>query len=382
MRRLTVRPRPDWRRIAEEHGFTWHTMYDRPYWDETGCFVFSLEEIEREIEAPTAELHAMCLDFVDFAVRREDVLRLLRIPEPFWSYVAESWRRRDPTLYGRFDLAYTGQGPAKLLEYNADTPTSIYESAYFQWLWLEAARDGGIVGRSADQFNMLQESLIAVFGALPKQSLLHLTCAGESDEDVGTITYLADCAVQAGHRVKLLPIERLGVDLTGRFTDLQDRTIDLCFKLYPWEWLFAETFGVHLARCGAVFLEPPWKAVLSTKALLPLLWQRHAGHPNLLPAYFADDDQPHPRDFVRKPILSREGSNVTLVQAGRIAAAGGPYGEEGFVIQEAAPLYRSRHGHAVLGSWIVGDTAAGLGIREDSSPITRNLSRFLPHVIE
>src|ERR671933_2729875 len=99
----------------------------------------------------------MCLDFVDFAVRREDVLRLLRIPEPFWSYVAESWRRRDPTLYGRFDLAYTGQGPAKLLEYNADTPTSIYESAYFQWLWLEAARDGGIVGRSADQFNMLQE---------------------------------------------------------------------------------------------------------------------------------------------------------------------------------------------------------------------------------
>jgi glutathionylspermidine synthase len=33
----------------------------------------------------------------------------------------------------------------------------------------------------------------------------------------------------------------------------------------------------------------------------------------------------------------------------------------------------------VVGSWIIGDEAAGIGIREDESPITKNTSRFLPH---
>ena len=35
-------------------------------------------------------------------------------------------------------------------------------------------------------------------------------------------------------------------------------------------------------------IEPPWKAILSNKGVLPLLWQRHEGHPNLLPAFFDD----------------------------------------------------------------------------------------------
>ena len=49
------------------------------------------------------------------------------------NFIAASWKRRDASLYGRFDLRYDGQGPAKLLEYNADTPTSLFETAVFQW---------------------------------------------------------------------------------------------------------------------------------------------------------------------------------------------------------------------------------------------------------
>jgi glutathionylspermidine synthase len=37
-------------------------------------------------------------------------------------------------LYGRFDLAYRGDGPPKLLEYNADTPTALFEAAVVQWI--------------------------------------------------------------------------------------------------------------------------------------------------------------------------------------------------------------------------------------------------------
>ena len=61
------------------------------------------------------------------------------------------------------------------------------------------------------------------------------------------------------------------------------------FKLYPWEWLFREDFGASLAGSPTRWLEPPWKAILSNKGILPLLWAMFPRHPNLLPAFFEDD---------------------------------------------------------------------------------------------
>ena len=138
-----------------------------------------------------------------------------------------------------------------------------------------------------------------------------------------------------------------------------------------------------LPQSGQAFVEPAWKAVLSNKGLLPMLWKRYPNHPNLLPAYFADqEDIPSLPNFVRKPLLSREGENVTIFADGKeLASAPGDYGAEGFIIQEYAPLFESEGGYAVLGSWIIGDRACGLGIREDRSRITANLSRFVPHII-
>ena len=57
-----------------------------------------------------------------------------------------SWRAAEPELYGRMDLVF-GAGPAKLLEYNADTPTALYESAAFQWIWLEEMAAAGALRR-------------------------------------------------------------------------------------------------------------------------------------------------------------------------------------------------------------------------------------------
>ena len=113
----------------KQTGFAFHTIDGERYWDERAYYAFTLEEIERDIEAPTAELDAMCRELVARAVDDERMLKLLRIPERFWTFIAASWKRGDPSLYGRFDLSYDGQGPAKLLEYNADTPTSVFETA-------------------------------------------------------------------------------------------------------------------------------------------------------------------------------------------------------------------------------------------------------------
>lgn len=384
MRRLDIKERPNWVETAEAYGFRFHHMYGQPYWDETACFAFTLAEIERDIEEPTRQLHALCLDLAEEASKDARLLDLLGVPEPFRDYVATTWREREPTIFGRFDLAYDGTGPAKLLEYNADTPTGLYEAAFFQWIWLEEARTLGIVDKAADQFNLIQEKLIAAYAALPKRSLLHFTTEESNIEDYGTILYMMDCASQAGHQVAFIDIGDIGHDKSDHFTDLQDRTIDVLANIHPWEWLFAETYGEKIPRSGTRFIEPAWKAMLSTKAILPLLWERHPGHPNLLPAFFEGDPKAAElTDYVRKPVFSREGANITLHRGGQeVERVPGPYDEQPrWVIQAATDLFHGPHGHAVLGSWIVGDEAVGLGMREDASAITMNLSRFVPHVI-
>src|SRR5476651_421162 len=189
MQRLACPERDDWRLTADETGFDFHTIDGERYWDERACYVFSLQEIEREIEAPTAEVDAMCLELVGRAVDDENYLRRLKIPEAFWPLISESWHRDELSLYGRLDLSFDGHGPAKLLEYNADTPTSIFEAAVFQWTWLEQAIDRRLIAAHADQFNSIHERLIAAWNKVGAGHHLHLTGATENIEDAGTLAY-------------------------------------------------------------------------------------------------------------------------------------------------------------------------------------------------
>jgi glutathionylspermidine synthase len=383
MQRRVLPERPDWRGRAAETGFVFHSPDGTAYWDESAAYAFTLRQIEDDLEEPGADLVALCYDAVERIIADERLLARCGIPTAFHDLVTASWRDGQRDLYGRFDLRYDGKGPAKLYEYNADTPTSLFEAAVFQWLWLEDQIAANVLPKGSDQFNAMQERLIEGFGGLNLIGPLHLTCARGSDEDRATTAYLEDCAQQAGLTTRFLHIDELGVDATGRFVDLDDAPIANLFKLYPWEWLFAEQFGTFIAKSRTQFIEPPWKAVLSSKALLPLLWQFNPGHPNLLPAFFADDPQAATLgpNHARKPIHGREGANVHLATADGVVVADGPYGESGWIVQDLAlpPTFDDRY--PVLGLWIVAGQVAGLGIREDASPITGNNARFMPHFI-
>jgi glutathionylspermidine synthase len=384
MQRLACPERDDWRATADETGFDFHTIDGERYWDERACYAFTLEQIERQIEAPTAEIEAMCLELVGRAIDDERDLRRLKIPEAFWPLISESWHRDDASLYGRLDLSFDGRGPAKLLEYNADTPTSIFEAAVFQWTWLEQATLRRIVPADADQFNSIHESLIDAWKKFGDGGHLHLTGTIESTEDAGTLAYLEDTARQAGLATSLIDVAEIGWREDGGFVDPDNRSIELMFKLYPWEWMFHDAFGARLAQAPTRWIEPPWKAILSNKGILPLLWEMFPDHPNLLPAFF-DDDPDAARlgsSFVRKPLYSREGANVALIHEGvTVVEQQGPYGAEGFIRQALARLPNFSGQYPVLGSWLVDHTPCGLSIREDENPVTGNTSRFLPHAI-
>ncbi len=368
-----MEPRADWRaHVERDLGFTFHTIDGAPYWDETACYEFSAAEIDA-IEAATGELEQMSLALVDRVIEAGGpAFERLRIPPQAWESIASSWQTQQRNLYGRFDFRFDGSGPPKLLEYNADTPTALFEASVVQWDWLQAHWP------ERDQFNSLHEKLIAAwknFG-LGKDKLYFAAVKGHT-EDEGTVEYLRDTAVQAGLDTARIAIEDIGWD-GWRFTDFDDQGIRALFKLYPWEWLVQEEFGQHLLSGAAMVIEPAWKMILSNKAALALLWEMAPDHPNLLPS-FLEPGQITGK-VVRKPIFSREGANIQVLDGGAVVAeTPGAYGAEGFVYQEHAPLPVFDGNYPVIGSWVIASEPAGIGIREDSTAITRDSSRFIPH---
>lgn len=371
MERHVLTPRPDWAAQAEALGFTYHSHEEGPYWDESACYVLSAAEVDT-LEAAADTLHALCLQAAQVVIDRGWWDRL-GIPPAAVPAIVDSWERDDPSLYGRFDLAFDGSGPPKLLEYNADTPTALIEAAVMQWHWLQARFP------DADQFNSLHERLIDAWRHVAA-GRVHFAGVPDQPEDAQTVTYLMDTCQQAGFETAWVPLADLGWDSARRtFVDAEDTPVPALFKLYPWEWMWREAFAAHVAEAPTLFLEPPWKLLLSGKGLLPILWELYPGHENLLPAFDRPDPSLRGR-FARKPRFSREGANVTLVEDGRIIeTTEGPYGAEGFVHQALAATRPFDGRHPVCGVWIVNHAACGLGIREDTRRITGNLSRFVPH---
>jgi glutathionylspermidine synthase len=364
MRRHRLDPRPDWREHARTLGFAFAEIAGEPYWDETACWEFTAAEVDT-LDDATAELERLTREAADHAIRH-DRHELLGIPQAVWPLVAQSWQRQEPSLYGRMDLRWDGTGPPKLLEYNADTPTSLYESSVVQWEWLTCAYP------DADQFNSIHEALIAAWQALALPSPVHVTCGRDSDEDRGTVDYLRDTAIQAGLDAPFLFIDEIGWD-GSRFVDLDRREIRTCFKLYPWEFLLRDQFGNDIARAPTRWIEPAWRLLLSGKGLLALLWELFPDHPNLLPA-FREPGRTGGAE-IAKPLFGREGANITAPGL----HTDGPYGAEGYVYQQWLELPQVDGRYAVIGSWVIAGVPHGIGIREDATPITRNTSRFVPH---
>ncbi len=372
MQRIPSTPRPDWEKTVESQGFYFHSPEGQPYWDESAYYQFTAAEVDA-IEAATYALDKMCQEAVQAVVDRE-LWEQFQIPPTFVDFVRRSWDQDELTIVGRFDLAYVGSGPPKLLEYNADTPTSLLEASVIQWHWMQD------VLPNADQFNSIHERLIEAWGMLPpalKHNGIHFSALSGHLEDYMTVQYLRDTATQAGFKTTYIEVERLGWNTPRqRFVDETETPIELCFKLYPWEWLIREQFGPNLLQGRTYWLESPWKMILSNKALLPLLWEMFPGSPYLLPASF----EPLPGDYVRKPQLAREGANITIVAGGKtVLETEGTYGGP-WVYQQLIRPRDFGNRFAVIGSWMVNGYACGMGIREDDSWITHDTSRFVPHV--
>lgn len=380
MKRISIAPRRDWEKKVEEIGLIYHHTEDQPYWNESAYYSFRSSEIER-IETASNELHKMCLEAAQHIIDNNRFSELA-IPAVAVPVIKQAWEDEPPSLYGRFDFAYDGE-QLKLLEYNADTPTALVEAAVAQWYWLQERFP------HLDQFNSIHDKLLAKWRDLKPYMAdpMHFTylppADTENSEDLMTVSYLMDLAGQTGIRSSLVEIEAIGWDAKGKsFVDKADNPIRSIFKLYPWEWLLRDSFAEEFfaSQSYTQWIEPIWKMLLSNKGILPILWELFPYHANLLECYFGEPKKL--AAYVKKPLLSREGANLSIHRGGAIEETSGPYGEEGFVYQATAPIANYNDAHPIIGSWMIDGVAAGIGIRESKTPVTSNLSSFVPHLFE
>ncbi len=377
MTRIQIAPRNGWREKVERVGLVYHTPNGQTYWDESVCYRFSAREIE-QFEAATEEVQQLCLKAGQF-ILDQGRMDALGIPARAQPVIRAAWEAEPPSIYGRFDFAYDGEHPPKLLEYNANTPTALLEAAVVQWYWLQD------VFPKKDQFNSIHEKLVAKWTDLRpylRGKPLYFACM-PNDEDLMTVSYLRDTAQSAHIETAQLFVREIGWnEKTLTFRDLKENVMTSLFALYPWEWLLADMPEQILGTYASVdWIEPIWKMLWSNKGLLAVLWEMFPGHPHLLASYL--DGPRGMADYVKKPLLSREGANVALYKNGDLVReTAGPYGAGGFVYQEAAPEWESDGNTPVIGSWYITDMGpAGMGIRE-AQGITGNLSRFVPHYFE
>lgn len=431
--------RNDWRQLIRSQGLIYNDT-DLPdgtvasYWREGPFYTFSAAEIE-QLHADARTLFAMCVDAGDYLADRPDVMSKMGIPDWAQEQVVASWQEEPAcgSVYGRFDVRYGGSSELdphtehngvdptlarlKLYEFNADTPTSLLESALLQWSWFTDT------GQGADQWNSLHEDLVDAFRRnlqlvehqLGGRPVVYFACSSEdhSGEDVMNVLTLKQACAAAGYETREIFMEDIFCATEdGRFYEysgapgVAPRHLDVVVKLYPWETMVADQFGKRAfidmraagrmsrdgrrVEKGTVWIEPPYKMLWSNKGLLAVLWKLFGTDPErgqlLLPAYFEDEKPAGMTSYARKPLLGREGANVSLVETGReLAATGGSYGKQGWVVQELAvlPNFPDLEGdnHPVLGIWMVDGEPAGLGIRESRGYVTDNLSSFAPHTI-
>ena len=350
---------------------------NKPYFSEDAYYEFTGNQVERLYEA-TKELHSMSLDYVSDTIKKGDYSGL-GLNDSMISVIESTYKgSKDFYLYGRFDLALNPRNNSiKMLEYNADTPTSLYESSIVQWDWKEHYFP------KADQYNSIHEELIERWKSFP-QNMYFTAHDDAGKEDWMTLYYLLDTYLASDSNTgNCINLTDLGLTSSGNFVDMSGTIIENIFKLYPWEFMQEEEFITSASNTN--FLEPAWKILLSNKSLLPKLWEKHEKHPLLLPSFFIEEGKEFPRSFIKKPIFSREGSNVSSTNKEDSRNkdydlySDSLYDSSGYIIQADAEIPIQDGFTPVIGSWVVGEEPCGINVREDKG-FTRNTSRFVPHI--
>lgn len=348
-----------------------------PWWDQDAYYM--LDPRERDALAEAAEeVHRCCLEAVGRVVA-ERLYSRLRIPPALVPAIEATWEASGSgaagTLYGRIDLAYDGVGPPKFLEYNAESPTSALEADRGQRLWL-AAHDV-----SEEPFVDLTDAMTArwreIVGPDADRPVVFLRDRSNAIDEAAA-SFMQGCAEQAGLSCVPLDIDLLAEWLGER---PESDVTPWLFKLIRWDFLLEYVLDHPdelLTKADVV--EPPWKAILTSKHILPLLHEMFPAHPNILAAA-ERRDAVRSRYVVRKPARGMAQMNIAVLDGDTIVAQSDGAFDGEVVYQEYASPADCEGFHPVFGCWIVGAEARGIGVVEFADELFGE-HQWVPHAVE
>ncbi len=377
----------------ESLGFVWHTDSNETSYISDELVVISESEAEAYYEA-TNELYDMYVEAAEHVVEN-DLFHEIGIPFNLVDVIKESWENDVHWhLYGRFDLAGGIDGtPIKLLEFNADTPTALFETAIIQWAMLKKNNL-----EEESQFNALYEALVDNFKRLVTLEedvstfeerydgwkFLFTSIKGNSEEE-NTVKLLQHIATEAGFETEFAYIDDI------EFSDedgivYNDESYELWFKLIPWEDIALEESDLAMLLTNiiknqkAIIFNPAYTLLFQSKGLLKILWDLYPNHPLLLESSFEPLEG---QKQVKKPIFGREGGNVSILNedASTLESIEGDYENHKMVYQAYTELVTDAQGLSYQAGVFYAYEACGLGFRKGGK-ILDNMSKFVGHYVK
>ncbi len=377
----------------ESLGFVWHTDGDETSYLADTLVVLSEAEAEAYYEAGNT-LYEMFIQASQYVIDH-NLFHEIGIPFNLVELIKTSWENEIHWhLYGRFDLAGGIDGkPIKLLEFNADTPTALFETAIIQWAILkqnnleEKSQFNGLYEALLDNFKRLvtlEESVDAFKERYEGWKFLFTSIRGNAEEE-NTVRLLQHIATDAGYRTEFAYIDEIefsseeGIFYSGE-------TYELWFKLIPWEDIALEESDLAMLLTDiiknqkAIIFNPAYTLLFQSKGLLKVLWDLYPEHPLLLETSFSPlKDQKQ----VKKPVFGREGGSITILDENgkNIAANQGEYGNHKMVYQSYVQLPQDTMDQNYQAGLFYAYEACGLGFRKGEK-ILNNMSKFVGHIIQ
>ena len=378
----------------ESIGFVWHTDSDNSSYISDEIVVINEDEANAYYEA-TNELYDMFAEAGQYVIDN-DLFHELNIPFNLVEIIKESWENEVHWhLYSRFDLAGGIDGkPIKLIEFNADTPTSLFETAIIQWAML---KKNGL--DEASQFNNLYEALkdnfkriITLNSDIEKFEEYYsklgwkilFSSISSSHEDINTTKLLQHIATEAGFNTDFEFIENVQFNDEGIYKN--DELFEFWFKLIPWENIAIEESELALiltqiiADKKAIIFNPAYTLMFQSKGFMKILWDLYPNHPLLLETSF---EPLIGKKQVEKRCFGREGANVKIINADQSIdeQTSGDYEGHKAIYQEYVEFPKDSNGNSYQAGVFYAYEACALGFRRGGK-ILNNMSKFVGHIIK
>jgi len=377
----------------ESLGFVWHTDHDETSYISDQLVVITEAEAEAYYEA-TNTLYDMVVEAAEH-VLENNLFHEIGIPFNLVDIIKESWESDVHWhLYGRFDLAGGIDGkPIKLIEFNADTPTALFETAIIQWAILKQNNL-----EEENQFNTTYEALLNNFKRLVTLeedvstfeerydgwNFLFTSVRGNSEEE-NTVRLLQHIATEAGFQTEFAYIDDIEFSIEEGIT-YEDKNYELWFKLIPWEDIALEESDLAMLLTNivknqkAIIFNPAYTLLFQSKGLLKILWDLNPDHPLLLETSFEPLEG---KKQVKKPVFGREGGSVSILdaQTNTVEKAEGDYDNHKMVYQAYTELPTDTQGNSYQAGVFYAYEACGLGFRKGGK-ILNNMSKFVGHLVK